>query len=147
MHSKKLECREPDEVDQEAHSRNARFETPKFKVTDEFSEEQFGTNGNARRVRSEKANFSGMASREQLFISAVVHKAFVEVNEKKHRSGGGDGRGDRGAIAGPRHVPFHADHPFIFLIRDRRSGSILFLGRVANPVSSPRNRTQRECRR
>ncbi|MBN2272277.1 MAG: serpin family protein [Sedimentisphaerales bacterium] len=79
------------------------------------------------------ADFSGMTGKKELFISNVLHKAFVEVNEE----------GTEAAAAtavvmakgGPAMSPvFRADHPFIFIIRDNRSGGILFMGRVMNPV-------------
>ena len=77
-----------------------------------------------------KADFSGMTGRRDLFISKVIHQAYVDVNEE----------GTEAAAAtavvlskGPRPPAFVADHPFLFLIRDRQTGSILFIGRVANP--------------
>jgi serpin B len=81
------------------------------------------------------ADFYGMdGGREpRLCISAVVHKAFVEVNEE-----GTEAAAATAVVLAVRamiHQPpvFRADHPFVFLIRDTRSGSILFMGRVADP--------------
>ncbi len=82
------------------------------------------------------ADFSGMVASNDLVIDGVVHKAFVDVAEEgteaaaatavvvRLRSGGSTSK-----------VPvFCADHPFVFLIRHRRTASILFCGRVANPA-------------
>jgi serpin B len=82
-----------------------------------------------------RADFSGMSgSTKKLFVSAVVHKAFVEVNEEGTEAAGATGVVLKKEAAEPhRPVEFRADHPFLFLIRDNRSGSILFLGRLANP--------------
>jgi serine protease inhibitor len=81
---------------------------------------------------SDSADFSGMDGRPaNLFISDVIHKAFVEVNEA----------GTEAAAATWVHVAtrsasgrFIVDHPFIFLIRENGSGSILFLGRIVDPT-------------
>jgi serpin B len=83
---------------------------------------------------SRTADFSGMA-KEQLFISEVVHKAFVKVNEEGTEAAAATAViVDRGA---PPPVPtFRADHPFLFLIRENTTGSILFLGRVVDPPST-----------
>jgi serpin B len=83
-----------------------------------------------------KANFSGITSHEDLYISAIVHKAFVDVNEE-----GTEAAAATAVVIEPRSAPiqssepavFRADHPFVFAIRDRLTGSILFLGRVQNP--------------
>ena len=79
------------------------------------------------------ADFSGMA-KGQLFISEVVHKAFVKVNEEGTEAAAATAViMARGA---PPPVPtFRADHPFLFLIRENATGSILFLGRVVDPAS------------
>ena len=85
-----------------------------------------------------QADFSGMDGTRNLYISAVFHKAWVDVNEA----------GTEAAAAtvvtvklksmpmGPPEPPpvFRADHPFIFCIRDTHSGSLLFLGRLADPT-------------
>jgi serpin B len=80
---------------------------------------------------SGKADFSGMTGKRDLFISDVIHKAFVEVNEEGTEAAAAT------AVVMKRAAPpnFTADHPFLFLIRDRRSGSILFMGRVLNPAT------------
>jgi serpin B len=81
------------------------------------------------------ADFSGINGHEppapdSLFISALYHQAFVEVNEKGTEAAAAT------AVAlllgGPAR--FRVDHPFLFVIRDRKSGAILFLGRVADPT-------------
>lgn len=80
-----------------------------------------------------KADFSGMATREKLYISAVLHKAFVDVNEA-----GTEAAAATAVVIAARSEPppatFHADHPFVFLIRDNATGSILFAGRLADPT-------------
>jgi serpin B len=83
---------------------------------------------------SQQADFSGMNGRKDLFISAVIHKAYIDVNEE-----GTEAAAATGIVVGITAVPppppvFRADHPFLFLIRDNNSGSILFLGRVTNPT-------------
>ena len=81
----------------------------------------------------EKADFSGITGRKDLWMSDIFHKAFVEVNEKGTEAAAGTGFVlVKSALPEP---VFRADHPFLFLIRDNHSGSILFIGRVINPES------------
>jgi serpin B len=79
------------------------------------------------------ADFSGMNGRNDLFLKEAIHQTFVHVDEL-----GTEAAGATAAIGALRCVGgnFSADRPFIFLIRDKQSGSILFLGRVMNPVAS-----------
>ena len=82
------------------------------------------------------ADFSGIATDRKLMLSAVIHKAFAEVNEEGTEAAAATAVGvmkSSAIVVQQPPVVFRADHPFLFLIRDRRSGSILFLGRVANP--------------
>ena len=65
-----------------------------------------------------------------MYLSDVVHKAYVDVNELGTEAAAATGSGFRLMSLPPR---FTADRPFVFLIRDNRSGSVLFLGRVMNP--------------
>jgi len=79
-----------------------------------------------------KADFSGMTPKPDLYISSVIHQAFVDVNEE-----GTEATAATAVIMGTKAmiIPtvFRADRPFIFLIRDLRSGSILFIGRLVEP--------------
>jgi len=77
------------------------------------------------------ANFSGMDGiSNSLFISDVIHKAFVEVNEWGSEAAAAT------SVSLSRGITwrFNVDHPFIFLIRDNGSGSILFIGRIVDPT-------------
>lgn len=87
---------------------------------------------------SELADFSGMLSNtnEKLQIDAVIHQAFVDVNEE-----GTEAAAATAVTIGltsvrtdvPKIPVFRADHPFIFLIRENSTGTILFMGRVSDP--------------
>jgi serpin B len=81
----------------------------------------------------EKADFSGINGKKDLCISNVFHKAWVEVNEEGTEAAAATAVGYKKGAAGISAV-FRADHPFIFIIKDNRSGSILFMGRVMNPA-------------
>ena len=107
---------------------------PKFKLTSEFMLNKVLAALGMRTAFTRAADFTGMnGSGPRLFLSVAVHKAFVEVNEEGTVAAAGSGVGVNVISARP-HVPeFRADHPFLFLIRDNRSGSILFMGRVNNP--------------
>lgn len=82
-----------------------------------------------------KADFSGMNGRMGLFIAYVLHKAFVEINEEGTEAAGATAVIMKERSVMPQPVPvFRADKPFIFMIRDNASQSILFMGRVVNPA-------------
>ena len=74
-----------------------------------------------------------MDGRRDLYISVVVHKAFVDVNERGTEAAAATGIAMKAMAMGPPPAQFRADHPFLFLIRDEPSGSILFFGRMAEP--------------
>lgn len=79
------------------------------------------------------ADFSGMGwPAGDLWIGQIKHKAFVDVNEEGTEAAAVTGIGMQTKSAS-RYPLFHADHPFLFLIRDNRSGSILFMGRLSRP--------------
>ena len=79
------------------------------------------------------ADFSGMTGYKDLFISFVVHQAYVKVDEKGTEAAAATAVG-MPMSAAPRNI-FRADHPFIFIIQEKETGNILFLGRVVNPAS------------
>ncbi|MBI5818905.1 MAG: serpin family protein [Verrucomicrobia bacterium] len=82
-----------------------------------------------------KADFTGISDQRPLFLGQVLHQASLEVNER-----GSEATAVTFALAAggmPKIVPFvptfRADHPFLFFIRDRAAGTLLFVGRLANP--------------
>ena len=76
------------------------------------------------------ADFSGMTGKKGLFCSAVIHKAFVKVNERGTEAAAATGAGMQLTSVTPE---FKANRPFIFLIRDIETDAILFIGRVTDP--------------
>ncbi len=109
---------------------------PKFTLTSQFSLSGMLKAMGMPAAFSGDADFSGMAPGRQLNITEVLHKAFVEVNEE-----GTEAAAATAAVIGvtsvmePEPVPvFRADHPFVFLIQDNQTGSILFIGRIMNPA-------------
>jgi serpin B len=106
---------------------------PKFKLESTYKlADTLGDMGMPLAFQPSRADLSGLDGTRRLFVHHVIQKTFVEVNET----------GTEAAAATavtvddeskPSYPMFRADHPFLFLIRDNRSGSILFLGRMANP--------------
>lgn len=78
------------------------------------------------------ANLTAMSDRKELFLSKVVHKSFIEVNEEGSEAAAASGMIaiSRMAVLYPQVI---VDHPFLFLIRNRKAGTILFMGRVMHP--------------
>lgn len=80
------------------------------------------------------ADFSGMNGKKNIYISHVIHKAFIEVNEEGTEAAAATAVVIRETAVRPQPSPeFRADHPFLFLIREERSGAILFMGRLMEP--------------
>jgi len=81
-----------------------------------------------------KADFSGISTSEQLFITKAVHKAFVDVNEKGTEAAAVTAIKVGVTSVDPNPPPtFVADHPFVFVIQDNETGHILFIGKMTNP--------------
>ncbi len=109
---------------------------PKFKFSSDFSLGKTLTGmGMTDAFVPGVADFSGMdGGKGQLFIQDVVHKAYIAVDEQ-----GTEAAAATGVIVGSAAMPAQTaklvvDHPFLFLILNRQSGAILFLGRVVNPA-------------
>jgi serpin B len=107
---------------------------PRFTVTSGFRlDETLKKLGMPSAFNVAEADFSGMTGKKDLYITAVVHKAFVDVNEE-----GTEAAAATAVVMGLKSVAmqpleFRADHPFLFLIRENASGAILFIGRLSNP--------------
>ncbi|NYZ76090.1 serpin family protein [Candidatus Micrarchaeota archaeon] len=80
-----------------------------------------------------KADFSGMDGTKNLFISDVIHQAFIDVNETGTEAAAATAVIVNLGMAPGEPKVFRADHPFIFIIQQKNTGNILFIGRVSNP--------------
>ncbi|XP_008938102.1 PREDICTED: leukocyte elastase inhibitor [Merops nubicus] len=105
---------------------------PKFKLEESYDlKSDLAAMGMLDVFDSGKADLSGMSGARDIFLSKIVHKAFVEVNE--------EGTEAAAATAGIAMLcmlieeEFNADHPFLFFIRHNPTQSILFFGRYASP--------------
>jgi serpin B len=117
-------------------SRSVAVALPRFRTSAQFElREVLSQMGMPVAFSETDADFSGMTENEApLYLAAVVHKAFVEVSEEGTEAAAASAVAAkvRSIDVSPSSV-FRADHPFLFLIRDKRSGKILFLGRLCEP--------------
>jgi serpin B len=108
---------------------------PRFKAASDFQlKSHLAALGMPDAFTPRVANFAGMDGRSEdgLYLMAAVHKGFVEVNERGTTAATAVVTADTAAVP-PEPVTFRADRPFLFLVRDNRSGSVLFLGRLSDP--------------
>lgn len=86
---------------------------------------------------SESADFSRITATEALRIAVVEHAADFKVDEKGTVAAAATAVGAE-AVSGPPapQVTFNANRPFLFFLRDDRTGAVLFAGRLANPAST-----------
>ena len=107
---------------------------PKFSIASEWKMKNTLQKMGMSQAFSKDSDFSGM-SWDEFVLQEVVHKVFIAVDEE-----GTEAAGVTSSTGGTRGEPsyeeavFRADRPFVFLIRDYNSGSILFMGRVTNPL-------------
>jgi serpin B len=110
---------------------------PRFKMTATFGmKDTLQAMGMKSAFEVDGADFSGMTGDKSLFISNVLHKAFVDVNEQGTEAAAATGT-VMSMVSYSTPPTFHADHPFVFMIRDNRSGALLFIGRIKNPAMDP----------
>ncbi|KAJ3654868.1 hypothetical protein Zmor_014023 [Zophobas morio] len=111
---------------------------PKFKIEQTIDLEDSLTKlGLGEIFNPSAANFSGMiSSKEPLYVSKVVQKAFIEVNEEGAEAAAATGMVimTESLVMGP-NIYFTADHPFILMLLEKSSGkpNILFTGKIINP--------------
>ncbi|XP_053286052.1 leukocyte elastase inhibitor [Pleuronectes platessa] len=108
---------------------------PKFKLEEEYKlKEPLSELGMTDVFCPSQADLSGMNGGRDLFLSEVVHKAFVEVNEDGIEAAAATGAVVcAGSCGSEKEVHFTADHPFLFFIWHNKTKSILFLGMFSSP--------------
>jgi serpin B len=110
---------------------------PRFKLESSFNLNDTLVRMGMPEAFGPTADLSGMDGTKLLYISGVFHKAWGEVNEEGTEAAAATAVvvAARAVMKQPPPPPvFRADHPFIFFIRDTHSGSLLFLGRFADPT-------------
>jgi serpin B len=110
---------------------------PKWEFNAEFSlASALAALGADAAFDARRADLSGIDGKRDLAVTGVYHKAYVRVDEK-----GTEAAAATGAVVGATSAPvappiaFTADHPFLFLIRDRKTNALLFAGRVVDPAA------------
>ena len=113
--------------------RRVKIYIPKFKFETKYFMKNTLINLGIPTAFTDSADFSGMTGAKDLKIDKVIHQAFIEVNEE-----GTEAAAATAVVLGIRSKKpptpiFKADHPFIFIIQQKETGNILFMGRVNNP--------------
>lgn len=108
---------------------------PKFKFESPFNlSNTLSQLGMVNAFDGDLADFSGMTGRQDLYIGSVIHKAFVSVDEEGTEAAAATAVIMESVTAIMYNVNLLIDRPFIFVIRDKVNGQILFIGRVLNPA-------------
>ncbi|TVU46163.1 hypothetical protein EJB05_05682, partial [Eragrostis curvula] len=116
-----------------------KFKVPKFKISFGFEASNLLKGLGLQLPFSAEADLSEMVDSpiaENLRLSSIFHKSFVEVNEEGTEAAAASA-GKVMWLSYTAPVDFVADHPFLFLIREDTTGAVLFVGHVANPLHAP----------
>ncbi len=112
-----------------------RVKFPKFELKTEYNlKKTLKDMGMQNPFIGGKADFSGMTGSKDLYIDFVTHKAYVKVNEEGTEAAAATAVGMTETSIDPKEKTFEADHPFMFLIQEKSTNSILFLGSLENPA-------------
>jgi serine protease inhibitor len=109
---------------------------PKFEIESTFElSSPLGDIGIKDAFNINKADFSGITGNRDLFISRIMHKTYIKVDEKGTEAAAATviEKTKGKEIDERKPVVFKADHPFMFIITDTTSDSILFIGRIMDP--------------
>jgi serpin B len=106
---------------------------PKFKVESEFALKDLLIELGMANPFTSLADFSGINGIPELYISEVIHKSYIDVNEEGTEAAAATAViMERLSINGPEKIVFDCDHPFIYTIQHKETGTILFLGSIDN---------------
>jgi serpin B len=131
---KKLDLQQLERISNAMEQREVAVTFPKFEVKTDYNLNEYLEGVGIREAFGPQADFSGITEEDKLYISAVVHKAWVKVEEKGTEAAAATGLQMRATAVRRSPVQFKADHPFLFLIRDKETGLILFFGRLSSPI-------------
>jgi serpin B len=107
---------------------------PRFKVSQSFDLSRALKGMGMPSLLSERdSDLSGMSARKGLFVSEIAHEATIDVDEQGTEAAAANAVRVKGRS---KPLAFAADHPFLYLIVEKRTGSILFLGRVVDPLKA-----------
>jgi serpin B len=128
-----LDAQQVDGIIERLQQRQVTLTMPKFEFESSFGLKEALSEMGMPVAFSASADFSGMTGNRDLFIADVIHKAFVSVDEA-----GTEAAAATAVVMAMTAVPdtpveVTVDHPFVFLIRDIETGTILFVGRIVNP--------------
>ncbi|XP_078284318.1 leukocyte elastase inhibitor-like [Rhinoraja longicauda] len=115
--------------------RKVKVHLPRFKLEDQFQLEQIlPAMGMRDAFYSSGADFTGMSEKRDLWLSKVIHKSFVEVNEEGTEAAAATAITMVRRAAIQATPTFVADHPFLFFIKHNKTQSILFMGQYTTPA-------------
>jgi serpin B len=132
-----LQARQVDDIIGNLTTARVTLRVPRFEFESEFGlKDTLAEMGMPDAFSPAEADFSGMTGDRTTFIWDVIHKAFVSVDEAGTEAAAATEVHMKDSAILEPDVEVTLDHPFIFLIRDIQTGTILFVGRVLNPAQS-----------
>lgn len=119
----------------EQYAQKVKVFFPRFTINMKYKLRKYLLDLGITEAFTKNADFSGISKEPIIFISDIIHKTFVEVNERGTEAAAVTAMRVVGASIGPRKEPpiFRADHPFLFIIQDLQTKTILFIGKLMNP--------------
>jgi serpin B len=114
--------------------RYVRVEMPRFTLTTRASLGELLGQMGVRSVFGPSANLQRLATSGPLWVNVATHQVFVQVNERGTEAAAATIGGLMMGAIPPEPLVFSVDRPFIFVIRHKPTGTILFLGNVVDPA-------------
>ena len=132
---KKITWTDIEKYTQSLQSKEVEVFFPKFKMSLEYELSELMKRMGMSDAFSKAADFSKMTGNKQLYISAIIHKTFIAVDEE-----GTEAAAATAVVMRMKSLPppqdyevFIADHPFFYFIKENNTGTVLFAGRVVDP--------------
>jgi len=107
---------------------------PKFRLSNKYFMRETLIDMGMKTAFDPSADFTGMLP-EPIWIDQVIHQGFIEVDEEGTEAAAATAVVMKNYSMEPESEIFRADHPFLFIIQERDTGNILFLGKVSDPTS------------